>query len=133
MPDPAPVRSLCPVLGVADVERSLAWYRALLGGEVAVRWPAPPDAPLYVSLVGDGWSLHLTNADARLLESPSRVYLLVDDVDAFALRVQAAGHTLEFGPEKSGLGVVECGLKDPDGNQLTFGEPPRRPGSPARG
>jgi hypothetical protein len=39
---------LFPIINAADVERSLAFWRDLLGGIVAFAWPGPDGAPIYV-------------------------------------------------------------------------------------
>jgi catechol 2,3-dioxygenase-like lactoylglutathione lyase family enzyme len=51
------IDQLFPILDVADVERSLRFWRDQLGGMVAFEWPGPDGRPIYVGL--DLGSSHL--------------------------------------------------------------------------
>ncbi len=113
-----------PVLGVKDVEQAANWYAKVLDGDVTLRWPEAPDAPLYAAVTCGVLGIHLTNADPELQRAPGRVYVFVEELDSWAHALRSRGLTLEFGPERSVLGVLELAVRDPDGNQLCFGQRP---------
>ena len=109
-------------LGVADVARSYAWYRDLLG--------LPPSQPQHdhfgqlcdrdgtVLLCVHAWGAH----DHPTLASPAHatpgngllLFFRVDDFDAALAR--ASGHVLEEPPHRNpATGTLEFSLRDPDG------------------
>ncbi|HID49846.1 MAG TPA: glyoxalase [Chromatiales bacterium] len=118
----APARILHVSLLVADVERSLAFYRDLLGLR---RDPDRPD------LGYPGAWLTVGGQQIHLLQLPScdpvtgrpehggrdrHVALAVADLPALAARLEAAGIPLTW--SRSGRAALFC--RDPDGNALEF-------------
>src|SRR5688500_2467625 len=115
------ISAITPVLRVADIERSTAWYRDLLGSEVEhhatgtatvprdqvsrlLRARAMPErrSPLH----GD-WDVYLTLTDGALHE---------------ILEQSRRRTPLVRGPEVMPTGPVEFELEDPDGYRLCFAE-----------
>ncbi|MFP4606145.1 MAG: VOC family protein [Thiohalospira sp.] len=107
---------------VADLERSLAFYRDLLGLSVD---PARPDLGYPGAWLTVGRrQLHLMvlpdpDAEAERPEHGGRdrhIALAVDEVDALAERLEAVGVAVTR--SRSGRAAIFC--RDPDGNALEF-------------
>jgi len=132
-----------------DVARSVRFYRDQLGFELKESWPSA-DAPQWANLVLHGQSVMLGGAmdPAKVGEacqgdavaeaywrraaqafrenSPGVgviVYVMVDDVDAYAAEVRERGIRLAGEPKTQFYGIREIGLDDPDGYRLIFFTP----------
>lgn len=128
--------SMSVFLNVADIERSLAFYRAL-GFRVDAEHPSrTTGATGWADLSYDGAELGLghiaTNQDpefrawvATPLGAGVVVYITVRDVDRIHDAALAAGAFIEVPPEDRSYGRVLT-INDPDGYTLTFIREPRR-------
>jgi lactoylglutathione lyase len=107
------------ILFVADLERSVAFYRDVIG----VPFRLEGDGYVEFATQGSRFGLYdrnrlgeLTGHDA---EAPGRaggeVVFLVEDVDAEAERLRAAGATVLRGPLDRPWGHRTLHLEDPDG------------------
>ena len=115
------LRSLTPMLQTSDMDRTISWYRDVLGFRCVRR-------------MGDAWC-HLAQGGVSLMfmrndhvgspHATATQYIHVDDVDALwdALKGRV---TAEWGPEDMPYGMREFAIKDPDGYFLSFGEPLRQ-------
>src|SRR5262245_15435707 len=117
------MRRTWTIIGVADVARSLAWYRTLLG--------LPKSAPAHdhfgqildpdgtVLLCLHQWGIHGHPPLARPDPAPGNGLLLffrVDDFDEALLRAHALVTRLEEEPHQNGnTATMEFGVRDPDG------------------
>jgi catechol 2,3-dioxygenase-like lactoylglutathione lyase family enzyme len=116
------------VLLVADVGRSTAYYRDVLGFETS-RWEVNPEHYGYASR--DGCHLHFARFDGAQArpnhaEAPPDmfdVYLWVDDVEALHDELAGRGAAFLHGPVDQAYGFRELRVQDPDGYILAFGEP----------
>jgi catechol 2,3-dioxygenase-like lactoylglutathione lyase family enzyme len=100
-------------LHVADVERSLEFYRGL------------PDAAVLFHLPGRFALLRLGQGRLGLLADqgrPFHVELEVADLDAAAADLQARGIEID-GPTERHWGERDVRVRDPDGNLLEFAAP----------
>ena len=108
---------------VADLSRSLAFYRDLLGLKPDPARPAMEFPGAWLDL-GAGQQIHLMQLPAP---EPARVYpahggrdrhvaLLVEDLPALLRRLADAG--IEITSSRSGRAAAFC--RDPDGNALEF-------------
>ena len=125
--EPLNAQSLQASLTVADIRRSLAWYREVLGFAVTREFEREGRL-IAVSLIagvvrilltqdngargtgrvkGEGFSLQLTTAQ---------------DIDALADRAAGAGATLDTPPENA-WGVRVFRLRDPDGFRWVVSSP----------
>jgi catechol 2,3-dioxygenase-like lactoylglutathione lyase family enzyme len=123
------MKRLWTILGVADVARSHAWYRDLLG--------LPPSQPQHdhfgqlcdpdgtVLLCVHAWGAH----DHPTLASPQSatpgngllLFFRVDDFDAALGRARALAAVLAEGPHRNpATGTLEFSLRDPDGYWVTI-------------
>ena len=134
MPDPdaaATARHILTILAVADLEKSVAFYREAFG------LPARVEVPVYVELAlpdGRGLGLYAREAFASntghvpTLATPERIggtelYFHVDDLDAAIRRLEAAGATLLSARAGRDWGDEAAYYADPDGNVLVIARP----------
>jgi catechol 2,3-dioxygenase-like lactoylglutathione lyase family enzyme len=121
------VSDLIPFVHVADIARSIDFYR-LLGFEV--RGTHVHDGRLdWASLASDQAQLMLARADSEIDRRRQLVlfYLYAEDLDA--LRDHLVAHDLSAGPIRDGTPgpARELSLSDPDGYCLMVAETERRP------
>jgi len=124
---PLVAQNLGASLTVADVRRSLAWYRDVLGfsldreherdgkliaaslraGEIRILLTQEDGAKGVDRVKGQGFSLQITTAQ---------------DIDVIASNAKRAGATLDSEPADA-WGVRVFRLRDPDGFRLVFSSP----------
>ena len=111
-----------PVLQVADVVASAAFYSEKLGFDTFGMWGEPP----CFCIVGrDAVTLFL---DQQREEGAAPVnqywaaYVYVDDVDSMAQALKSNGVELVRGPEDASYGCREVDVRDLDGHILCFGQ-----------
>ena len=119
----ANLKDVLPILDVRDVEAALRFYVERLGFQLDFRYEEDPNN--YAGVRRGGVSLHMqwqhednfSNGKAGNL----RVRIIVDDPDALFEEYRAAG-ALDEGSRVRATpwGTREFGLRDPDGNSLTF-------------
>lgn len=116
---PSPFRDASPIFEVADIERSLAFYRDLLGFEV--EYSFPEDTPEYVSLNVEGGSIGISTAN-RPVESPTAgLWVYCDDVDKALEPLRAAGVPIVAEPADQPWGERVASVSDPDGYTVHIG------------
>jgi catechol 2,3-dioxygenase-like lactoylglutathione lyase family enzyme len=123
------VTRLWTIVGVADVTRSFAWYRALLGQ------PAGSPAHNYFGQILDAdgtvllclhqWGAHehpsLTSQDLAAPGNGLLLFFRLDDFAAALQRARALPHPLEEEPHLNpNTGTMEFSLRDPDGYYVTI-------------
>lgn len=114
------LRSLSPVLPVADLDRAIRHYESL--GFVVDRADEPDG---YAFAARDSVVVHLTETPGHdPLSTASQVYVYVDDADA----VHEAWSQDGIGGRAVAPADVDYGLRegahvDPDGNLLRYGAP----------
>jgi lactoylglutathione lyase len=125
------------ILFVADLERSVAFYRDVLG----VPFRLQGDGYVEFATEGARFGLYdrgrlgeLTGQDAAAPGRPGgEVVFLVGDVDAEAARLRGAGATILNGPVDRVWGHRTLHLEDPDGFVVELAEEiPRQPSSGRR-
>ena len=122
------IDQLFPILNVADVGRSLEFWRDTLGGTIAFEWPGPDGAPVYVGVdlgaahVGIGGPATAVPDGPR----PIALWVYVDDCDGYVARVRSAGFRVTEEPADQPWGERIARVIDPDGNEVIFGQ--RAPG-----
>ena len=124
------INKLTPNLVVADVERSLAFYRDVLGFEVQVT--VPDTGPFVFAAVTRGdVEVFLNARDAAVAEYPAfpdrpvggtlTLFMEVAGVEA-AYAVLESRVTVVMPLEKKWYGTTEFAFLDPDGYVITFAE-----------
>lgn len=125
-------RSLFPILTVADVERSLGFYRDLLRGSVAYAFP-DDGPPVYVNVHVGGSPLGIGLADTADVRGGATLWVYVDDCDRAVEHLAAAGVTVVEPPADQPWGERVARVQDPDGNVVVLGQeaaPPAEPDGP---
>lgn len=124
-PESLRLRSVGPSFTVADLQRSLAFYRDVLGFTPGERWEK--DGKLAgVELVAGSVRFWLGQDDwqkgrDRTKGVGFRLYCeTAQDIDALAARVRAGGGTIVEEPKDEPWGGRAFGLRDPDGFTITF-------------
>jgi lactoylglutathione lyase len=107
---------LFPIIATTDLERSLAFYRDLLGGSVAYEFAGPDGKPSYVG-VNLGSSHIGIGRDAAASAGGRTVSLWVyaEDCDALVGRLRSAGVTILEEPVDQPWGERVARVEDPDG------------------
>jgi catechol 2,3-dioxygenase-like lactoylglutathione lyase family enzyme len=124
-PETLRLRSASPSFTVNDLQKSLAFYRDVLGFTEGEHWER--DGTLHgVELVAGRVSLFLAQDDwqkgrDRVKGQGFRVYCdTVQDIDALARRIQERGGTLAEEPKDRPWGGRDFAVADPDGFKITI-------------
>jgi predicted enzyme related to lactoylglutathione lyase len=115
-----------PVLLVADLDRSVAFYRGALGFDVEV-YGDPPDfavasrdaAVILLALAQDRERL-VPNWHIR--DKTWNAYIRVDDADAIYAELKERGAPIDYTIYDAPHGFREFGTQDPDGYDIAFGQ-----------
>lgn len=110
---------LAPVFVVRDIHASVAWYRDVLGFEVAFVYGEPA---FYAGVCRGDATIHM-QAASRATRQPgqSAANVFTADVDAFYAEISGRGATSLSPPDDRPYGMRDFDILDPDGNSLCFG------------
>jgi catechol 2,3-dioxygenase-like lactoylglutathione lyase family enzyme len=124
-PQPASLTGISPVLLVADLDASVAYFRDRLGFDCELHGD-PPD---FATVSRDGQTILLA-----LCSEPERIvpnwkivdkmwdaYIRVDDADAMYAEVRERGAGIDYEIYDAPHGFREFGVQDPDGHDIAFG------------
>jgi lactoylglutathione lyase len=117
------ISELFPILSTPNLERSLAFYRDLLGGKVAYEFPGPDGRPVYVGL--DIGRSHIGIGGPSQATDPQRAISLwayTDDCDVLVERLRRAGVRITEEPADQPWGERVARVVDPDGNEVSIGQ-----------
>jgi lactoylglutathione lyase len=119
---------LFPILGTADLDRSLRFYRDLLGGIVSYEFPGPDGRTAYAGLDIGRSHIGLGHDPEAAARSPGLVslWVYVNDCDATVERLRAAGVPVLEEPVDQPWGERVALVEDPDGIRVRIGT--RAPG-----
>lgn len=118
------IDTVFPIVVTADLDRLLAFYTGVLGGELVYQFP-PEGPPAYVSLRFGQASLGLGHDPAfKPAEGTPAIslWLYADDCDAAIERIRQAGQPILQEPADQPWGEREARAQDPDGNLLIVGQ-----------
>ena len=124
-PETLRLRAITPSLTVADVKRSVAFYTDVLGFIVSEYWTEDGEQPQGAMLKAGACELGLSQDDGRKGidrkkgEGVRMWCQTVQDIDALATRIKAAGVTLSEEPSDR-WGDRSLSLDDPDGYHLSI-------------
>lgn len=123
-PETLRLRSVSPSFTVNDLQRSIAWYRDVLGCTEGERWTQ--DGVLRgVEMQAGTCSIMLGQDDFakgrdRRKGEGFRIWVrTAQDVDALAALIKARGGTLDREPQDTSWGDRAFAITDPDGFKLT--------------
>jgi PhnB protein len=123
---------LTPYLCVADARAAIKWYADVLGAEVVYDPIEMPDGRIgHVELAVGGarWMMAEEFPEVGVAApDPTRgsavtLHLSVDDLDALAARLVAAGVTFDQGPEDSPPAGGVAVFRDPFGHRWFLNQP----------
>ncbi len=124
-PESLRLRSAAPGFTVDDIDKSLVFYRDILGFTVGDRWMQ--DGKLAgVELKAGSVPFMLSQDDwkkgrDRVKGEGFRIYCItVQDVDKIAARIRASGGALTQGPTDQPWGMRDLAVTDPDGFKITI-------------
>jgi catechol 2,3-dioxygenase-like lactoylglutathione lyase family enzyme len=107
------------VFDVRDPAAARDWYRDVLGFTVTFEYGTPL---FYICLCRDDVQLHLRAANGTTRQAgQASLCVFVRDIDAFHAEITARGATPLEPPTDRAYGMRDFDLRDPDGNQITFG------------
>src|SRR5215813_5292093 len=118
--------SASPSLTVNDLDKSLGWYRDVLGFAVEETWKGDDGKVVGVSLKAGDVSFMIGQDDwkkgrDRKKGEGFRIFCLTKkNVDTLADRIVAKGGRLDSGPTDQPWGVRDITLTDPDGFKITI-------------
>ena len=114
-----------PGFTVNDLEKSLAWYRDVLGFVVEERWEQDGklmgvslQAGAVTFMIGqDDWK---KGRDRKKGEGFRLFCMTKGNIDDLAKRIEVKGGRLDQGPTDQPWGVRDISLTDPDGFKITI-------------
>jgi len=114
-----------PGITANDLEKSLAWYRDVVGFAVEERWERDGKlagvqlrAGKVTFMLGqDDWK---KGRDRKKGEGFRLYCMTTQDIDALAAKIVARGGTLDQGPKDQPWGMRDFALTDPDGFKITI-------------
>lgn len=110
-----------PVLQVADVKRSMAFYCDRLGFISNGTWGDGPNFAI-VQFGRVTIALDRSQGDGPIpVNQYWAAYLYVEDADALSARFREHGVEILRGPEDTFYGSRDFDIRDPDGHILAFG------------
>lgn len=124
--------ALTPYLCVADARRAIDWYVDALGAEVVYEPIVMDDGRIghvELAVAGARWMMADEFPEAGVAPPdpergpPVGLHLVVDDVDAVAARVTAAGIPMARGPEDSPPAGRVAVFTDPFGHRWFLSSP----------
>jgi catechol 2,3-dioxygenase-like lactoylglutathione lyase family enzyme len=124
-PETLRLRGISPGLTVANLQKSVAWYRDVLGFFVGEEWKRDGVVTGVELLAGtaavflgqDDWA---KGRDRKKGEGFRLHFTTGQDVDKIAARAKAAGGVLESEPADMPWGTRAFAIVDPDGFKLTI-------------
>jgi predicted enzyme related to lactoylglutathione lyase len=122
----AKVTLISPVLLVADMNRSVKYFRDQLGFDCETFG----DPPNFATAIRDLGMILLALADQpsqivpnwKIVDKMWNAYIRVDDVDAVYAELQKRGATIDYTIYDAPHGFREFGVQDPDGHDIAFGQ-----------
>jgi uncharacterized glyoxalase superfamily protein PhnB len=114
-----------PSLTVNDLEKSLSWYRDVLGFAVEETWKDAGKVTGVSLRAGDvafmiGQDDWKKGRDRQKGEGFRMFCMTKKNVDDLAKRIEAKGGRLDHGPTDQSWGVRDISLTDPDGFKITI-------------
>ncbi|MBI4417054.1 MAG: VOC family protein [Euryarchaeota archaeon] len=121
---------------VADRRKAIAWYRDVLGLDVAYIGPNDPNAPPGAAGTAEDpghWievgpprpqtRVHLCELGGEAEPGPTGITFLTSDIHADYERMRAHGVKFLYPPKHMDWGEWLCEFEDPDGNPLDLKQP----------
>ncbi len=110
--------SLAPILAVDALHQALAFYRDLLGFDLAWSWGEPPEL---AGFCRDAVELTLMDRPDKP-EGRARIYLRITGIDALYASLEQTGAAITVAIGDQPYGLRDFRVIDPGGNELDIGE-----------
>jgi uncharacterized glyoxalase superfamily protein PhnB len=129
--DSLKMSEVSPAFTVNDLQKSLSWYRDVLGFAIEERWEQEGKL-MGVSLRSGGVSFMIAQDDwkkgrDRKKGEGFRIYCgTTQNVDALAKGIEKRGGRLDQKPTDQPWGTRDFALTDPDGFKITIGQNPNK-------
>jgi uncharacterized glyoxalase superfamily protein PhnB len=117
--DSVVLQAAVPILSVRDLSEALAYYERVLGFRVGWRWGEPPSLG---GVCRDRVEVNLAQSSEANCRT-SKIYFQMSGVEAYYRGVTAAGANVAVPLAERPYGMRDFRIVDPDGNELSFGEP----------
>jgi uncharacterized glyoxalase superfamily protein PhnB len=129
-PETLRLRTASPGFTVNDLQKSLAWYRDVVGFTVGELWREGDQVVgaelkaggIFFMIGQDDW---MKGRDRKKGEGFRMYCTTAQDVDALAAAIKARGGVLDHEPQDQPWGVRDFGITDPDGFKITIQAPIR--------
>jgi catechol 2,3-dioxygenase-like lactoylglutathione lyase family enzyme len=119
------IYNMQPLLHVRDLQRSVAFYRDVLGFRVHGMFPE--DDPSWAGLHSGNARIMLSSREAGDPAFTGAIYMYPDSIDDAWQRLRHDADVIE--PlHVTEYGMREFAIRDPDGYRVNFGEPEREEG-----
>lgn len=124
-PEALRLRSMAVSLSCSDLDRSIAWYRDVLGFTVGERWEQGGELR-GIQMKAGACDIMLGQDDFakgrdRAKGEGLRIWVATaQDIDRIAAHVRVKGATLDYEPQEMPWGDRAFALTDPDGFKITF-------------
>jgi catechol 2,3-dioxygenase-like lactoylglutathione lyase family enzyme len=117
--------SASPSLTVNDFDKSLAFYRDVLGFKVGETWKDASGKPMGAELKAGGVTFWIGQDDwkkgrDRKKGEGFRMFCMTKSVDKIADAIRSKGGRLDLEPTDQQWGLREIALTDPDGFKITI-------------
>jgi uncharacterized glyoxalase superfamily protein PhnB len=124
-PESLRLRSIAASLTVADLERSIAWYRDVLGFTVGERWTEGNNVRGVQMKAGScdimlGQDDFAKGRDRTKGEGCRLWAATIQDITQLAARIKSAGWRLDREPSETPWGDWAFAVADPDGYKITI-------------
>jgi uncharacterized glyoxalase superfamily protein PhnB len=113
-------RSVSPILSVAGVDAAISFYESVLGFRLGWKWGDPTSV---ASVCRDDVELMLELSPEADAVVPAKIYVMISGLDQYYAQLVAAGAKVTYPLGVRNYGMKDCRIVDPDGNEISFGEP----------
>lgn len=114
---------IVPVLRILDEDKAREFYLDYLGFEIVFEHRFEDNAPLYMGIIREGCTIHLSEHHGDCIPGAS-IRINTDNIEAYHQELAAKKYKYANpGIEKMPWGSHEFRLTDPFGNNITFTTP----------
>lgn len=113
---------LFPIIEARDVERSLGFWRDLLGGHVTSTVSGEDGSIVFASLQVGRSAIGIGGPAPEVTHGSIILWVYVDAVDPLVERLRAAGVTIAAEPADQPWGERTARVLDPDGHVVMLGQ-----------
>ena len=113
------IESISPILSVDHLAESMAFYRNVLGFELAWSWGDPADI---AAVCRDGVEITLTQRAGSKPTGAAHVYLVVSGINDYYETLEGSSATIVVPIGDRPYGMRDFRIADPSGNEISIGQ-----------